>query len=61
MFYEPVWLFHRADLSVEQLTDLAGLRIAIGRRGQRHPSPALQLLADNGIDRAEAELVPLAG
>ena len=59
LFYEPIWLFHRADRPVVQLTDLAGLRIAVGAEGSGTRTLALQLLADNGIGDAEAELLPL--
>ncbi len=59
LFYEPVWLFFRADRPVEQLTELAGRRIAIGPEGSGTRALALQLLADNGIDETEAELVSL--
>ncbi len=60
LFYEPVWLFFRSDRPVEQLTDLAGRRIAIGPAGSGTQTLARQLLADNGIDDAGAELLPLS-
>ena len=59
LFYEPIWLFHRADRPLEQLTELAGRRIAIGSEGSGTRALALQLLAGNGIDETEAELVSL--
>ncbi len=59
LFYEPVWLFFRVDQPVEQLTDLAGRRIAVGPEGSGTQTLARQLLADNGIDDAEAEMLPL--
>ena len=33
MFYEPLWLFHRADLDLHRFGDLDGLRIAAGLEG----------------------------
>ncbi len=60
VFYEPVWLFHRADQPVVQLTDLAGRRIAIGAEGSGIRPLALQLLAENGLDDTSAELLSIA-
>ena len=60
LFYEPIWLFHRADQPLEQLTELAGRRIAIGPKGSGTRALARQLLAGNGIDETEAELVSLS-
>ncbi len=59
LFYEPIWIFHRADRPLTQLTELAGRRIAIGAPGSGTRALALQLLADNGIDDADAKLLPL--
>ncbi len=60
LFYEPIWLFHRADQPLEQLTELAGRRVAIGGEGSGTRALALQLLAENGIDEADAELLSIA-
>ncbi|MEL7059170.1 MAG: TAXI family TRAP transporter solute-binding subunit [Acidobacteriota bacterium] len=49
ILFEPVWLFHRVDLEVERLTDLAGARVAIGRPGSGTRELARVLLADNGL------------
>ncbi|MEO1087368.1 MAG: TAXI family TRAP transporter solute-binding subunit, partial [Acidobacteriota bacterium] len=49
LFFEPLWVFHRADLPVERLTDLAGLRLAIGGPGSGTKVLANQLLEDNDI------------
>lgn len=49
LFFEPVWVFHRADLEVERLADLQGRRIGIGAEGSGTRALALQLLAANGI------------
>ncbi len=60
LFYEPVWIFHRADQPLEQLTELAGRRMAIGSDGSGTQTLARQLLADNGIGPDDAELLPLS-
>ena len=59
VFYEPIWLFYRADQQVEELTDLARRRVAIGASGSGTQMLARQLLDANGIGAAEAELLPL--
>jgi uncharacterized protein len=33
MYLEPLWLFHRADITITRLTDLAGKRVAVGPDG----------------------------
>jgi len=30
LYFEPTWIFHRKDLTVNKITDLLGQRIAIG-------------------------------
>lgn len=60
LFFEPVWVFHRADKPLELLSDMAGWRLAIGAPGSGTRALAMRLLADNGIDEATAELLPLA-
>jgi len=49
LYYEPLWVFHRSDLDIRQLSQLRGKRIAIGPEGSGTRAVALQLLADNGI------------
>ncbi len=60
LYFEPLWVFYRKSLSVTYLTDLAGLRIAIGGEGSGTRPVALQLLQDNGISSDNAELLALA-
>ena len=33
VFYEPLWVFHRANVAIEELQDIAGKRVAIGPEG----------------------------
>lgn len=49
VFFEPIWLFARKDLPVDQLRALTGRRIAVGAEGSGTRAVALQLLAENGI------------
>ena len=60
VYYEPLWLFHRRDLVVERLSDLAGARLAVGPQGSGTRALAGRLLADNGIGE-QADWVDLGG
>ncbi|MDX1434963.1 MAG: TAXI family TRAP transporter solute-binding subunit [Gammaproteobacteria bacterium] len=61
LYYEPLWLFHRADVEVERLADLAGRRLAIGPAGSGTRYVAMELLADNGLGEGELTLSDLGG
>ncbi|HOP17778.1 MAG: TAXI family TRAP transporter solute-binding subunit [Gammaproteobacteria bacterium] len=60
VYYEPLWLFHRRDLVVERLSDLAGARLAVGPQGSGTRALAGRLLADNGIGE-QADWADLGG
>lgn len=49
LYYEPVWLFYRQGLSLKNIPDLAGLKIAIGPEGSGTRQLASTLLADNKL------------
>jgi len=55
LFYEPIWVFYRAEHRVRDLRDLAGLRVAIGNEGSGTQAVATQLLADNNITAENTE------
>ncbi len=57
LFFEPLWIFHRADLALQRLPDLKGLRIAVGEEGGGTRILALQLLEINGINAQNAHLL----
>ncbi|MES9876931.1 MAG: TAXI family TRAP transporter solute-binding subunit [Candidatus Sedimenticola sp. PURPLELP] len=61
LYFEPIWVFHRGDLTLEQLTGLDSSKIAIGPEGSGTRAVALQLLSDNSITDANAELLELSG
>lgn len=52
VYYEPLWLFHRTDQSIERLTDLKELKVAIGREGSGTRALVEPLLMDNGMGDA---------
>jgi TRAP transporter TAXI family solute receptor len=49
VYYEPLWLFHRADMTVRRVGDLAGLRVAVGPEGSGTRALVSRLLQDNGL------------
>ncbi|MEO8835682.1 MAG: TAXI family TRAP transporter solute-binding subunit [Caldimonas sp.] len=60
LFYEPVWLFYRADAAerllhapeLTSLAQLAGWRVNVGARGSGVPNLMHKLLDANGVDPA---------
>ena len=59
IYYEPLWVFHRADLNVQHLGDLRGKRIAVGVDGSGTKVLARQLLALNSVDADNSRLLSL--
>ncbi len=49
LYLEPVWIFYRGDTQLDQLTELRGKRIAIGRPESGTRALASLLLQDNDI------------
>ena len=58
LFFEPMWVFHRLDVPINQMADFHRLRIAIGPEGSGSRVLTLQMLALNGIDETNANLLP---
>jgi TRAP transporter TAXI family solute receptor len=61
LYFEPLWLFHRAGLSLDRLPALRGLRVAVGASGSGTRALTLELLADNGITGDNSRLLALGG
>jgi hypothetical protein len=57
LFYEPIWVFTRGDLSLRSLRDLQQKRVLVGLRDGGTRRIATQLLAANGVSGANATLV----
>ena len=53
MFYEPLWIFHRADLDLHRFGDLDGLRIAAGLEGS-----GTRLVVEQLLTAFEARMNP---
>jgi hypothetical protein len=61
LYFEPLWVFLRADAAVQRLSDLRGKRIAVGQEGSGTRSLALLLLKENRIDEKSTDLLPWDG
>ncbi len=48
-YYEPIWLFHNRALSIERLSDLAGLKVGIGEAGSGTQIVAKYIARENGL------------
>jgi TRAP-type uncharacterized transport system substrate-binding protein len=65
-YYEPLWIFYRDRLvppggSLEHLAQLKGRRVAIGGAGSGTRHLALEMLAANGLDAGNTQLVEQGG
>lgn len=60
--FEPLWIFCRGGqiASSARLNELRGKRLSIGPAGSGTQDVVIRLLAQNGIDVSNAELLPLA-
>lgn len=61
LYLEPLWLFLRDGLSIDNIGGLTGARINVGAEGSGTRAVALTLLAANGVDDSNAELSALPG
>jgi TRAP transporter TAXI family solute receptor len=61
LYFEPLWVFSRADPGPTDLRELRGRRLAVGPEGSGTRSLALTLLAANGITEGTARILPLTG
>jgi len=58
MYYEPLWIFMRQGLNLNQLNTFKGKRIAIGMQGSGTRALALKLLQDNGVNEKNTPFLP---
>jgi TRAP transporter TAXI family solute receptor len=57
LYFEPLWIFYRNGLVMERISDMKGLRIAVGKEGSGTKILAMHLLRLNGIDSENTSLV----
>jgi len=60
LYYEPLWIFLRKEIKAEKITDLSGLRIAIGQDGSGTQILAKELLDLNHIGDKTAKLLAIS-
>ncbi len=61
LYYEPLWIFHRSNVPLERLTDVAGKRVHVGPENSGTRALALLLLSENSIEPGDIELSTLTG
>ncbi len=61
LYFEPLWVFHRAGAEIELLRDLKGRRIAVGGVGSGTRAVAEPLLARNDVTRDTASILDIGG
>jgi TRAP transporter TAXI family solute receptor len=61
LYFEPLWVFTRASLRAEDMSELRGRRLAVGPEGSGTRAIAELLLGANGIPADSTLLLPLAG
>ena len=57
LYFEPLWIFHQKDLTLHRLSDLKGLRVAVGKEGSGTKVLTIQLLKLNGITSKNTRLL----
>ncbi|MGW8324484.1 MAG: TAXI family TRAP transporter solute-binding subunit, partial [Desulfobacterales bacterium] len=57
LYYEPLWIFYQNELTLKRLTDLKGLRVAIGEEGSGTKVLAMLLLELNGITEKNTQFL----
>lgn len=61
LYFEPMWLFARPALGVQDVRELRGRRIAVGPEGSGTRALIEVLLAANGIGTGVATFLPITG
>lgn len=61
LYFEPLWVFHRAGSEVDLLSDLKGRTVAIGGVGSGTRTFVEPILARNGIDRKNTPIQDQGG
>jgi TRAP-type uncharacterized transport system substrate-binding protein len=61
LFYEPIWVFYRGKSTIERMSELRGLRVAVGVSGSGTHALGLAVAHDNGLDEAPTTLMEIGG
>ena len=57
LYQEPVWIFHRSKKDIDSISQLKGMRVAIGPVGSGVRAISLELLADNEIGVGDSDTI----
>ncbi len=57
LYYEPLWIFQRSGISLNRITEMKGLKIAVGERGSGTRILAMNLLELNGITEKNSRII----
>jgi len=61
LYYEPLWMFARADVRIDGVRSLHGKRLAIGAPGSGTRKVVTELAAAAGVNESDAKLLDLGG
>ena len=61
LYYEPMWLFRRSAVKVDEVNDFVDKRIAVGTVGSGTLAFAIAVLEVNGITSSNAKLLTIGG
>ncbi len=61
LYFEPLWIFQQTDFAFRHLSDLKGLRVAVGVEGSGTKILAMQLLGLNGITPKNTQILSDGG
>ncbi|MEN8761230.1 MAG: TAXI family TRAP transporter solute-binding subunit [Thiogranum sp.] len=57
LYFEPLWVFYRADQAIDRLTGFAQKRLSVGAEGSGTRAVALTLLGDYQFDLTSGDLL----
>ena len=59
LYLEPLWLFIRSDIEIEEMGDFVGKRIAVGAEGSGTRAVVVNLLDAHGINSRASEFIDI--
>jgi len=57
LFFDPLWIFYRNELALRRMSDLKGLRLAVGEEGSGTKILTIHLLELNGVNSENARIL----
>jgi len=57
LFFQPLWIFHGHGLALRRISDMKGLRLAIGEEGGGTKILTMQLLKQNGLSAQNTQIL----